>query len=69
MEAHYSEVSHYSSLCSHLRDLRERLTLEQRRDLDDYLLPEMPSRFLERYVPTRPYTSLAVNAGRPRLTC
>jgi hypothetical protein len=52
MEAHYSEVSHYSSLCSHLRDYRERLTPTQRRDLEDYFVPEMPSRFLDRYVPT-----------------
>jgi hypothetical protein len=39
MEAHYSEVSHYSSLCSHLRDYRERLAPAQRRDLEDYFLP------------------------------
>jgi hypothetical protein len=35
MEAHYSEVSHYSSLCSHLRDYRERLTPALRRDLEE----------------------------------
>jgi hypothetical protein len=53
MEAHYAEVSHYSSLCNHLRDYRARLTPDQRKDLADYFLPEMPSRFVDRYVPTR----------------
>src|SRR5216683_2287218 len=53
MEVHYAEVSHYSSLCNHLRDYRARLTRDQRKDLADYFLPEMPSRFVDRYVPTR----------------
>jgi len=50
---HYSEVSHYSCVWSHLRDYRVRLNTVQREELADYFLPEMPSRFLERHVPTR----------------
>src|SRR6266852_875509 len=38
---------------SHLRDYRVRLNTVQREELADYFLPEMPSRFLERHVPTR----------------
>ena len=59
MEARYSEVSHYSSVCSHLRDYPEGLTPAQREESADYLLREMPSRFVERYVSTR-----AVHFGR-----
>ncbi|MBV8719585.1 MAG: hypothetical protein JOZ65_31320, partial [Chloroflexi bacterium] len=53
MAAHYAELSHYSSICGHLRDYREQLNAWQKIDLAEYLLPEMPSRFVDRYVPTR----------------
>ena len=44
MAAHYAELSHYSSVWSHLRDYRERLNAWQKIDLAEYFLPEMPYR-------------------------
>jgi hypothetical protein len=41
----------YSSMTRHVRSYLEGLTIEERCVLDTFRLPELPARFLERYVP------------------